>query len=184
MQSKTFSKLSTAIVILASIYVLVLISEKLAPVVPAPLLSENALSTSTPSATTTVPVAVSMATSTETLQMMDIKTPRGTIHAMVASTPDEQERGLSGRDSLPTDAGMLFPFPKPDVYYFWMPDMHFSIDMVWVGTDKRVIGVTGNISPDTYPEVFSPPSPISYVLELNQGDAAKFDIATGTQLVF
>jgi len=56
--------------------------------------------------------------------------------------------------------------------------------MVWIGADKAVVGVTSNIPPDSYPNLFLPPRTISYVLEINAGEAQKIAIATGTQLVF
>ncbi|MGC9605756.1 MAG: DUF192 domain-containing protein [Minisyncoccia bacterium] len=184
MKSKTFSQLSTLIVVLVSIYVLFLVGEKLAPTVRSPLLDQNRPSPRASAAATTSPAEVMPASPAENLETMGVKTPRGTIHAMIASTSEEQALGLGGRDQLPADAGMLFPFMKPALYGFWMLNMRFPLDMVWIAADKRVAGVTGGISPDTFPDVFSPPSPILYVLELDSGAAAKFGIATGTQLVF
>ena len=79
---------------------------------------------------------------------------------------------------------MLFPFAVPGRYGFWMKDMRFSLDMVWISSDKRVVMVSSDVSPDTYPLVLYPPSDISYVLELNADSANKFGIATSTKLVF
>ncbi|MDE1975201.1 MAG: DUF192 domain-containing protein [Patescibacteria group bacterium] len=118
------------------------------------------------------------------MQVVSIKAPGGVIHAMVASTSAEQERGLGGRSSILVDQGMLFPFRYPGDYGFWMKDMSFPLDMVWISSDKKVSGVTPGISADSYPEVFYPPVAISYVLELNSGGAAAYGIATDTQLVF
>ena len=113
-----------------------------------------------------------------------IQTPRGSIRAMVASSSAEQELGLGGRDTLPRDEGMLFPFPYPGDYGFWMKDMRFPIDIVWILSNKRVVSVTADVRPDTYPAIFYPPLAISYVLELDAGAADEFGIATDTQLVF
>ena len=116
--------------------------------------------------------------------MISIKAPHGVIHALVASTSDQQALGLGQRDSLPADEGMLFPFANPGQYGFWMKDMRFSLDMVWIGTDKRVVDVSREVSPSTYPDVIYPPSDVSYVLELNAHSAEGFGIATSTKLVF
>jgi uncharacterized membrane protein (UPF0127 family) len=113
-----------------------------------------------------------------------IRAPHGTINAQIASTSADQELGLGSRSSLSTDSGMLFEFSDPGSYAFWMKDMHFHLDMVWIGADKAVVGVTSNIPPDSYPNLFLPPRTISYVLEINAGEAQKIAIATGTQLVF
>jgi uncharacterized membrane protein (UPF0127 family) len=113
-----------------------------------------------------------------------IHAPGGDIYIEIAETPDQQTLGLGGRDSLPANQGMLFPFSQPGVYSFWMKDMNFPLDMVWIDANKKVAGVTADISPDTYPNTFNPPSQISYVLELNAGAAVKFGITSGTILKF
>ncbi len=121
---------------------------------------------------------------TDKLIVTAIRAPGGIITAEIASSSDQQAKGLGGRASLQANAGMLFPFKYPGDYGFWMKDMRFSIDMVWISSNKKVVSITPGVSPDTYPNVFYPPLAISYVLELNAGDAQRFGIATGTQLVF
>lgn len=113
-----------------------------------------------------------------------IKAPKGLIRATVASTTEDEEKGLGGRDSMPEDQGMLFVFDNPGIYSFWMKDMQFSLDMVWIGQDKKVVGIASDISPSTYPDVFMADSAILYVLELNSGAAERFGISTGTKLEF
>lgn len=113
-----------------------------------------------------------------------IKTLNGPIQILVADTPAQMEKGLGGRDSLPQDTGMLFTFPTEGRYGFWMKDMIFPIDIVWIGSNKKIIGISGNLSPETYPGTFYPPSNIQYVLELNAGAADKFGLVTGTAMNF
>jgi uncharacterized membrane protein (UPF0127 family) len=103
---------------------------------------------------------------------------------MIASTPVEQALGLGKRSSLPTDQGMLFIFNRPAVRCFWMKDMHFSLDMIWLSNDKRVEYVMANISPATYPKAFCPNAQAKYVIELDAGQAKRADIHTGTALDF
>lgn len=114
----------------------------------------------------------------------DIKTPKGLIHAEIANTQAQHEQGLSGRTTLSSDYGMLFVFPKEGSYGFWMKDMNFSLDIIWIDVDKKVLSVSENISPDSYPNLFFPPSVVSYVLELNAGSARKFGISEGSILTF
>lgn len=114
----------------------------------------------------------------------DIVAPRGHIRGIFATSTEALELGLGGRDSLPKDSGMLFVFPKAGVFGFWMKGMRFPLDIVWIGADKRVVGVDPGIYPETYPGIFYPPSEIRYVLELNSHSATEFGIATGTKLVF
>jgi uncharacterized membrane protein (UPF0127 family) len=102
----------------------------------------------------------------------------------MAATDAAREQGLSDRTSLPKDSGMLFVFPNAGVYGFWMKDMHFPLDIVWIGADKKVYGVVPGVTPETFPEIFYPPVDILYVLELPAGSAADHAMATGTLLSF
>ncbi|HEX7724561.1 MAG TPA: DUF192 domain-containing protein [Candidatus Paceibacterota bacterium] len=111
-----------------------------------------------------------------------VQAPKGTIRVEIAATDAARERGLSNRTSLSADSGMLFVFPNAGMYGFWMKDMHFPLDMVWIGADQKVSGVLPNVAPGSYPEIFYPPTDILYVLELPAGSAAEHAIATGTLL--
>lgn len=116
--------------------------------------------------------------------LLTIGAPQGNIYSLIATSSIDKERGLGGRFSMPADEGMLFVFSPEGQYGFWMKDTLVPLDMVWIKTDKTVAGVARNVTPDTYPQIFLPPQPILYVLELNAGAAEKFGIATGTPLQF
>jgi len=116
--------------------------------------------------------------------LTSIIAPSGTIHSLLATTTEDQEKGLGGRISLPAEEGMLFVFPDSSIRSFWMKDMFISLDMVWINADKTVAGISSDVSPSSYPDVFVSPSKVQYVLELNAGGAEKFGIATGTPLDF
>jgi len=118
------------------------------------------------------------------LLLTSISVPAGVIHAEIADTDASREQGLSDRASLPADNGMLFVFDTPGQYGFWMKDMRFPLDMVWINADKTVAGVTKDILPSTYPSIFPPPSSISYVLEINAGSAEKFGLVSGAIVDF
>lgn len=107
-----------------------------------------------------------------------------TLSVEVPRTAKERERGLSGRLSLEVSKGMFFIFDKPDVYGFWMPDMHFPIDIIWIDSDFRIVDIVANVSPDSYPRVFYPSSPSSYALEVNAGLARHLDWSVGTHVQF
>ncbi|MBP6858226.1 MAG: DUF192 domain-containing protein [Candidatus Pacebacteria bacterium] len=112
------------------------------------------------------------------------RAPQGIIYSHVARTPSTRERGLSGTLSLDSDEGMLFIFPQPGVYAFWMKDMNFAIDIVWIDSDRRVIGVTRNVLPETYPETFGPTGKVQFVLEAPSGSAEKFGLKEGSIVSF
>lgn len=100
----------------------------------------------------------------------------------VADEPSEQVQGLSGRDKMAENKGMLFIFAEPLIPAFWMKDMNFSLDMLWIDADGVIVSITKNISPDTYPQTFQPPSPVKYVLEVNAGWSDRNKIKAGDKM--
>lgn len=94
----------------------------------------------------------------------------------IADTPAKRQLGLGNRDSLEANHGMLFVFDQPDEACFWMKDMHFNLDILWFDANKHLIYQKPNLSPDTYPNTFCPPTKADYVLEINAGEAAKLNI--------
>ena len=104
------------------------------------------------------------------------------IRVEIADTEQSRTRGLSGRSSLDPDKGMLFVFPKANYYTFWMPDMNFPLDIIWMDQNKIVVGVSQDLPPlqdKTKPIYYVPPKPSQYVLEVNAGFAKKFGIKEG-----
>lgn len=86
-------------------------------------------------------------------------------NAQVADTPAEQTKGLGGQNGLAKNEAMLFVFPDADQRCFWMKDMRFPIDIMWVGERQRIVHIERNVSPNTYPETFCPDVPAKYVIE-------------------
>lgn len=105
-----------------------------------------------------------------------------TIVAEIVDTPTRREIGLSGRLSLPDGEGMLFVFPESDRYGFWMPDMHFAIDIMWLDADWHVVYIQENATPESYPAVFTPDTPARYVLEVPSGFAKQYGVEKGSQV--
>lgn len=101
----------------------------------------------------------------------------------VVRTPTTRAKGLSGRDGLATSTGMLFVFPEPGIYPFWMKDMHFPIDIVWLDGDWCVVNITHDARPESYPDSYHPTHEALYVLEVNSGVIASqgVDIASCLQ---
>lgn len=100
-----------------------------------------------------------------------------------AVTNQARIKGLSDRDSLAQQTGMLFVFERVDEQCFWMKDMRFSIDMIWLSDRKQVLKIERNVSPNTYPNSFCAPD-TKYVLELPANDTQKYAIGTGQILNF
>ena len=101
----------------------------------------------------------------------------------VASTSVEQARGLSFRPGLPDGHGMLFIFSHPAIQNFWMKDMNFPIDIIWIGGDK-VLGFAENAAPQPGVPlwklaVYDSPDGTDKVLEVNAGTVARDGIRVG-----
>ncbi|MEK7609717.1 MAG: DUF192 domain-containing protein [Patescibacteria group bacterium] len=122
--------------------------------------------------------------STSSTILLPVYTPKGKILVYTAKNPTTRRLGLSGYKSLAVDKGMLFIFPEAGKYDFWMKDMNFPLDIVWINSNKVIIGVGKNISPKTYPKSITSPKNIQFVLELNAGTAEIFGLATGTRVSF
>lgn len=116
-------------------------------------------------------------TSKETLPKISI----GGVEVAVEirDTPQERSQGLSGKANLPEGEGMLFIFEKPDGYGFWMKDMNFAIDMIWIDANKKIVGIEENVTPATYPEILYPQTDILYVLEVPAGFSKRQNIEVG-----
>jgi uncharacterized membrane protein (UPF0127 family) len=97
----------------------------------------------------------------------------------IADTPEARAQGLSGRSSLAPNTGLLFIFDTPGRPGFWMKDMIFPIDIIWLSAQGTVAQVTENFTPNSYPEIIYPKQDVTRVLEVPAGSAATFQIKTG-----
>jgi uncharacterized membrane protein (UPF0127 family) len=105
-----------------------------------------------------------------------------TLKLIIADSPDEQSKGLSDRPSLDPNSGMLFVFEKPGHYGFWMKDMHFNIDMIWLDEAFKVVYIQPDATPGSYPTSYGQEAEAKYVLETNAGFAKVHNIRLGQQL--
>lgn len=105
------------------------------------------------------------------------------IKVQIADEPAEQQLGLSGQDPLKSDEGMLFVYKQPDKYGFWMKDMKFSIDIIWIDENLQVVHIEERVSPATYPNAFAPSVDSLYVLEVLAGEAEAQGINLGDRVV-
>lgn len=99
----------------------------------------------------------------------------------IVDTPALRTRGLSGRADLPDGQGMLFLFETAGVQAFWMKDMRFEIDIVWI-RDGKVVGVAPKLPLPkrgvALPQ-YKSPSPCDVVLELRAGAAQRMGLQVG-----
>ncbi len=107
-----------------------------------------------------------------------------TVTADIADTEALRELGLSGRATLDEDRAMLFVFQSDALYSFWMKDMRFPIDMIWLAADKQVVHIERNAAPESYPSSFNPGTPARYVLEVSAGWANRHGVTVGSRAAF
>lgn len=107
-----------------------------------------------------------------------------TFNTQVADTPTLKEIGLSYRKSIAQNEAMLFVFQKPGQYKFWMKDMNFPIDIIWLSSDKKIVYVKKNLSPNTYPQVFGPTINSQYVIEVTSDTVDRLDLSLGQTIYF
>lgn len=111
------------------------------------------------------------------------------VNIDIADTADEQKKGLSGRNSMKIDQGLLFVFEKSGVYAIWMKDMKFAIDIVWISADKKVVDIAQNVAPEPGKKdrdlaVYTPKAGAKYVLEVNAGLTSLNNILIGDSVEF
>lgn len=104
------------------------------------------------------------------------------ISVLVANTPKLREQGLSLRQGLNQNEGMLFIFGGAERYGFWMKEMFFPIDIIWFDSNSKIVFVKEHAEPTSYPEVFMPAKPAQYVLEVPAGFFAVHHLKVGDTL--
>lgn len=103
------------------------------------------------------------------------------IQVEYAKTSQELETGLMNRDSLEVNSGMFFIFPDEKSRSFWMKDTLIPLDMIFISSNGRVNEMTTQEPcPKTGTcQVYESKLPARYVLEINGGQAEKWNMATG-----
>ena len=105
------------------------------------------------------------------------------VYAEIADDAEERRVGLSEHVFLDPDRGILFLFDEPSRPAFWMKDMDFPIDIVWL-SDGTVVGIESDVQPsnETIPPSVRPIVDIDQVLEVNAGFAKEHGLKTGQML--
>jgi hypothetical protein len=106
------------------------------------------------------------------------------VKVELAETLEEQSLGLSGRYDLPEGEGMLFIFKTSGEHPFWMKEMNFPIDIIWIAEDGRVVYIKDSATPESFPEVYKPNEVAKYVLEVRAGFATENNLKVGDGVEF
>lgn len=106
--------------------------------------------------------------------------PNGTVIGVEVAQSDAQRiAGLSGRAGLPSGRGMLFLHDESAIQSYWMKDMAFSIDIIWIDGDE-IVGFVEEAAPEEPPlTIYSSSLPVDKVLEVSSGFVAQNDLKIG-----
>jgi len=107
------------------------------------------------------------------------------IKVEIADTAELQYRGLSDREELCDNCGMLFVFPDKQVRTFVMRNMNFPLDMIWIDDDK-IVKINKNTIPEANNPVmrYSSDVLVNYVLEVSGGFCDENGIRVGDEVGF
>lgn len=114
---------------------------------------------------------------------LKIQTPSGSVVYRVerALTPEEQQLGLMNRKKLAPKTGMIFLFSPIRIAHMWMKNTLIPLDMVFFDYAGRVVNIHyGAIPRDE--TIISSIRPVAGVLEINAGEAKKYNIDYGSQI--
>ncbi len=108
------------------------------------------------------------------------------VNVEVVADDETRAQGLMFRDSLAQDRGMIFFFPEPGEYPFWMKNTLIPLDMIWIDDQRRIAHVEHSVPPckaDPCPS-YPPNARARYILEVAAGVAAKHNLKAGDTLRF
>lgn len=126
--------------------------------------------------------STSSSTATNNQETLTVGTKQ--IEVEVADAQAEIVQGLSGRESLEPDTGMYFVLGERQEVTFWMYQMKFPIDIIWIDSGV-IVGIETNApipTPDNI-ATFQSPTPVTNVLEVNAGFAAENNIIVGDKVI-
>jgi uncharacterized protein len=110
----------------------------------------------------------------DTIKKLDIE---------IADNDAERTQGLMYRKNMPETQGMLFIFPKPEMHTFWMKNTVMSLDIIYIGADRKIVSI-GKYAKPFSEETIPSGKEAQYVLEVNAGFADKYKLAAGDAVDF
>ncbi|MCD4785199.1 MAG: DUF192 domain-containing protein [Candidatus Eremiobacteraeota bacterium] len=134
------------------------------------------------------PTVVPTGTPQPQLPVREIKVGEVTISAEIADDHEERQAGLSWRQSLGENDGMLFVFEEKRITGMWMYGMLFPIDVIWI-CDDTIVEIDENVPNPADPNstsapTYQPDQEINFFLEVNAGFVEKHGIKIGDKLLY
>jgi len=106
-----------------------------------------------------------------------------TFKLKIADTEEKRLKGLSGRNELASNEGMIFIFNEVGSHGITMRGMRFPLDIIWL-RNNRIVDIADNVEPDTglEPKVYYPDLQADTVIELNAGTIERLNLKEGDRL--
>jgi len=104
-----------------------------------------------------------------------------TVAVEIVATDAARQRGLMYRRELPEGTGMLFVFDEESDHAFWMKNTFIPLDMIFVGGDRRIVGVQANTVPHSLRQL-SVGKPSRWVVEVPAGWSARNQVKEGDRV--
>jgi uncharacterized membrane protein (UPF0127 family) len=109
----------------------------------------------------------------------------GVYSAKLATTQSAREKGFGGIDNVANDRALLMAFPSDGLWGIWMKDMKFPIDIVWLDSNKKVVHIEQNVSPESSTDkTYYPRTPARYVVETAAGSVKAKNIKLNKAAIF
>lgn len=116
-------------------------------------------------------------------EIREVRIGENIFQAEIVNTPAERSQGLSGREELCENCAILFIFNEKGLHSFWMKEMNFDLDMIWID-ENEVVHIAKNASHKKELEIIKPEREANKVLEINAGLSDKFGIKVGDKMEF
>jgi uncharacterized membrane protein (UPF0127 family) len=109
------------------------------------------------------------------------------LSAEIPTTRELMAKGLAVKNELRENASMLFVYEEPSKQSFWMKDMKFPIDIMWVDSNGKIVHIEENLEPCPLAPIcptYAPNTDSQFVLETVSGFAQRHNIGLGTYIKF
>lgn len=96
----------------------------------------------------------------------------------IAKNDKERKQGLSKRNEICPNCGMIFVFDQEGQHSFWMKDTHFPLDIIWLNSNKEIVKII-NAAPVDSEIVYTNKTPAKYAIELPANESLKLKLQIG-----
>ena len=114
-----------------------------------------------------------------TSNFINIKINETNYKVELAKTTSQKIKGLSKREKLCSNCGMLFVFGFETKLPFWMKDTMIPLDMIWLDKNGKVVDIKNVTETNNSQKIYQNETPALYVLELNINDSQKLNLKIG-----